>query len=194
MFIWNLCTQAELVSKYVCLVCCHASAHIMLINAQLLYNELYLEKAWSWVARYRHDKTFVCTSQELTIVLPTCSYLHQGMMTKRSTHAFKGVMHDDSIWMTNRQARSILNRHNLCESHVEYRHIVAHVLRECSAPQLVLAEDGPQPKSVGEAREHLLHINEAWGSGWGSALWLGHELAGELSPKIAKGVLHPHPQ
>ena len=90
-----------------------------------------------------------------------------------------------------RQARRILNRHNLCESHVEYRHIVAHVLRECSARQLVLAEDGPQQKSVGEAREHLLHINEPWGSGWGSALWLGHELAGELSPQGQKGSCIP---
>ena len=25
-------------------------------------------------------------------VLEACSYLHQGMMTQRSTHAFKGVM------------------------------------------------------------------------------------------------------
>ena len=45
---------------------------------------------------------------------------------------------------------------HLCESHVEYRHFAANIFRECPAPQLVLAEDGPQPKPVGEARDHLL--------------------------------------
>ena len=47
------------------------------------------------MARYRHDKTFVHTSQNgrlFSNVLIACSYLRQGMMTKRSTHAFKRVM------------------------------------------------------------------------------------------------------
>ena len=42
-----------------------------------------------------YDKTFVHTSQNgrsFSNVLVVCSYLCQGMMTKRSTHAFKIVM------------------------------------------------------------------------------------------------------
>ena len=42
-----------------------------------------------------HDKTFIHTSQNgqlVSNVLVACSYLRQGMMTKRSTHAFKRVM------------------------------------------------------------------------------------------------------
>ena len=81
-----------------------------------------------------------------------CSYLRQGVMAKK--HSCIKWGNDDSIWTTARQGRSILNRHNLCESHVEYMHFAAHVLRECVAPQLALAGDGPQP------RDQLLHINE----------------------------------
>ena len=48
------------------------------------------------MARYRHHKTFVRTSQKsdscYSDVSVAYSYLHQGMMTKRSTHAFKRVM------------------------------------------------------------------------------------------------------
>ena len=41
------------------------------------------------------DKTFIHPSQNgrlFSNVLVACSYLRQGMMTKRSTHAFKRVM------------------------------------------------------------------------------------------------------
>ena len=38
------------------------------------------------------DKTFVHTGQNGRFVLVACSYLRQGMVTKRSTHAFKRVI------------------------------------------------------------------------------------------------------
>ena len=44
---------------------------------------------------YSNDITFVHTSQNgrlFSNVSVACSYLRQGMMTKRSTHAFKRVM------------------------------------------------------------------------------------------------------
>ena len=63
------------------------------MSTVLIGDLLKFEKVLSgWV---QTDKTFVHTSQKWTIVFNVsvaCSYIHQGMMTQRSTHAFKRVM------------------------------------------------------------------------------------------------------
>ena len=73
--------------------------------------------------------------------------------------------------------------------HTPYLHTTPHI------PHLHTTHPSPSHYTPLTFTPHTLHlhINEPWGSGWGSALWLGHEPAGELSPQGQKGSCIPTP-